>query len=132
MKKPKTAPLPETPPIDLNQFFEESLEATEPQAATAEPMPCEPEVDAALNALPLLSAEETEALLSDTVEPPHIRPSCIEKAQEGDLVLRKGKKYLVTKRDGQLYVRRMGFSKLTRLWQDNCYRIWRPKKNKEN
>jgi len=124
MKKPKTAPLPETPPIDLNQFFEDSLEA--------EPMPCEPEVDAALNALPLLSAEETEALLSDPVEPPHIRPSRTEKAQEGDLVLRKGKKYLVTKRDGQLYVRRMGFSKLTRLWQDNCYRIWRPKKNKEN
>jgi len=124
MKKPKTAPLPETPPIDLNQFFEDSLEA--------EPMPCEPEVDAALNALPLLSAEETEALLSDPVEPPHIRPSRTEKAQEGDLVLRKGKKYLVTKRDGQLYVRRMGFSKLTRLWQDSCYRIWRPKKNKEN
>lgn len=131
MKKPKTAPLPETPPIDLNQFFEDSLKE-EPQTAPAEPMPCEPEVDAALSTLPLLTDEETEALLSDPVEPPHVRPSITQKAQEGDIVLRKGKKYLVTKRDGQLYVRRMGFSKLTRLWQDNCYRIWRPKKNKEN
>jgi hypothetical protein len=130
MKKPKLTPLPETPPTDLNQFFEDSLEA----AAPAEPLPCEPQVDAALNAPALLTEEETEALLADpepAPEPPHVRPSYTEKAQEGDLVLRKGKKYLVTLRDGRLYVRRMGFSKLTLLWQDNCYRIWRPK-NKEN
>ena len=118
----------QTAPIDLTQFFEPEPEA-EPQSP--EPIPTEPEVDAALNATVPLSFEEAEAL-QEPIEKPPVRPSAPAKAKGGDIILRKSKKYLVIERDGQLYVRRMGFSKITKLWQDNCYRIWKPKTKKEN
>ena len=116
----------QTAPIDLTQFFEPEPEA-EPQSP--EPIPTEPEVDAALNATVPLSSEEA---LQEPIEKPPVRPSAPAKAKGGDIILRKSKKYLVIERDGQLYVRRMGFSKITKLWQDNCYRIWKPKTKKEN